>query len=107
VLDAAQAVAHAVPDLSALACDFMAFRATRCTGRWASARWWAGVPRWNGWSRLRYGGDMVAWVSATEAGFAELPARLEGGTPNVAGAVGMAAAARFIDAIGRARSTRT
>jgi cysteine desulfurase/selenocysteine lyase len=52
---------------------------------------------------LRYGGDMVAWVSATEASFAELPARLEGGTPNVAGAIGMAAAAGFIQQIGRDR----
>ncbi|HEX6361384.1 MAG TPA: aminotransferase class V-fold PLP-dependent enzyme, partial [Albitalea sp.] len=43
----------------------------------------------------------VRWVSAEEAGFAELPARLEGGTPNVAGAVGMAAAAAFIDEVGR------
>ena len=50
---------------------------------------------------LRYGGDMVAWVSTTEASFAELPMRLEGGTPNVAGAVGLAAAADFIDRTGR------
>jgi hypothetical protein len=40
-------------------------------------------------------------VSATDASFAALPARLEGGTPNVAGAVGLAAAADFIDSIGR------
>ena len=46
---------------------------------------------------------MVAWVSATEASFADLPARLEGGTPNVAGAIGMAAAAGFIDQVGRDR----
>jgi cysteine desulfurase/selenocysteine lyase len=44
---------------------------------------------------------MVAWVSTTEASFAELPMRLEGGTPNVAGAVGLAAAADFIDRTGR------
>jgi cysteine desulfurase/selenocysteine lyase len=44
---------------------------------------------------------MVEWVSEQEASFAPLPARLEGGTPNVAGAVGLAAAAAFIDGIGR------
>jgi cysteine desulfurase/selenocysteine lyase len=44
---------------------------------------------------------MVEWVSETQASFAELPARLEGGTPNVAGAVGMAEAAAFIDDVGR------
>ena len=52
-----------------------------------------------GWKALY--GDMVEWVSYTAAGYAALPARLEGGTPNVAGAVGLAAAARFIDGIGR------
>jgi cysteine desulfurase/selenocysteine lyase len=45
---------------------------------------------------------MVEWVGLHEARYAELPMRLEGGTPNVAGAVGMAAAARYIDAVGRA-----
>ena len=51
---------------------------------------------------LRLGGDMVESVQWHTARYADLPARLEGGTPNVAGAVGLAAAARFIDATGRA-----
>jgi cysteine desulfurase/selenocysteine lyase len=50
---------------------------------------------------LRLGGDMVTWVTEQDAEFAELPARLEGGTPDVAGAVGMAAAAAYIEGIGR------
>ena len=44
---------------------------------------------------------MVEPVGLHEARFAPLPARLEGGSPNVAAAVGMAAAAAFIDGIGR------
>jgi cysteine desulfurase/selenocysteine lyase len=44
---------------------------------------------------------MVEQVRLDEARFAPLPARLEGGTPNVAGAVGIAAAAAFIDGVGR------
>ena len=103
VLDAAQAVGHAVPDLSALACDFMAFSGHKMYGPMGTG---ALVGRRVALERLeplRYGGDMVAWVSATETTFAELPMRLEGGTPNVAGAVGQAAAATFIDGIGRGR----
>ena len=50
---------------------------------------------------LRLGGDMVDWVTLDAAGYAQLPARLEGGTPNVAGAVGLAAAARYLDETGR------
>ena len=46
---------------------------------------------------------MVEWVEYDRAGYAAVPTRLEGGTPNVTGAVGLAAAARFIDQIGRSR----
>jgi cysteine desulfurase / selenocysteine lyase len=103
VLDAAQAVAHGTPDLSTLACDFMAFSGHKMYGPMGTG---ALVGRRAALERLeplRYGGDMVAWVSATEASFADLPARLEGGTPHVAGAIGMAAAAGFIDQVGRGR----
>lgn len=103
VLDAAQSVGHAVPKLSVLDCDFMAFSGHKMYGPMGTG---VLVGRRSALERLeplRYGGDMVAWVSATEASFAELPQRLEGGTPNVSGAVGLAAAAAFIDQTGRAR----
>lgn len=103
VLDAAQAVGHEVPDLGALACDFMAFSGHKMYGPMGTG---ALVGRRAALERLvplRYGGDMVSWVTTTDASFAELPTRLEGGTPNVAGAVGMAAAAAFIDRVGRSR----
>lgn len=101
VLDAAQAVGHEVPDLSKLACDFMAFSGHKMYGPMGTG---ALVGRRDALERLvplRFGGDMVSWVGETDATFAALPARLEGGTPNVAGAVGIAAAADYIDAIGR------
>lgn len=101
LLDAAQAVAHEVPDLSALACDFLVFSGHKMygpmgTGVLAGQR--SALARL---APLRLGGDMVESVSEQSATFAELPARLEGGTPNVSGAVGLAAAASFIDAVGR------
>ncbi|HEY8709535.1 MAG TPA: aminotransferase class V-fold PLP-dependent enzyme, partial [Burkholderiaceae bacterium] len=102
VLDAAQAVGHDVPDASALACDFMAFSGHKMYGPMGAG---ALVGRRAALDRLvplRYGGDMVQWVTYTDACFAELPARLEGGTPNVAGAVGFSAAVAFIDQVGRA-----
>ncbi|MBS0302602.1 MAG: aminotransferase class V-fold PLP-dependent enzyme, partial [Proteobacteria bacterium] len=102
VLDAAQAASHAVPDLSRLACDFMAFSGHKMygpmgTGVLAGRR--AALERLH---PLRLGGDMVEWVKYDSAAWAALPARLEGGTPNVGGAVGLAAAAQFIDQVGRA-----
>lgn len=102
VLDAAQAVAHD-PALSAAGCDFFAFSGHKMHGPMGTG---ALVGRRAALERLApllYGGDMVDWVETTRAGFAPLPARLEGGTPNVAGAVGLAAAAAFIDHVGRPR----
>jgi cysteine desulfurase/selenocysteine lyase len=101
VLDAAQAVAHEVPDLGALACDFMVFSGHKMYGPMGTGALVGRRAALECLAPLRFGGDMVQWVSDTEAVFAELPARLEGGTPNVAGAVGMAAAAAFIDQVGR------
>ena len=101
VLDAAQAVAHEVPVLSALDCDFMAFSGHKMYGPMGIG---ALVGRRDALERLvplLVGGDMVEWVSEIDAGFAALPQRLEGGTPNVSGAVGLAAAAAFIDELGR------
>ena len=101
VLDAAQAVAHEVPDIGALACDFMAFSGHKMYGPMGTGALGGRRAALERLAPLRYGGDMVQWVGYGEARYAELPARLEGGTPNVAAAVGMAAAAAFIDGIGR------
>lgn len=103
VLDAAQAVAHEPIDLAALACDFLAFSGHKMHGPMGSGVLAGRRSALERVEPLRYGGDMVDWVSETEAGFAELPMRLEGGTPNVSAAVGLAAAADFIDGIGRSR----
>ncbi len=103
VLDAAQAVSHAALDVSAIGCDFLAFSSHKMYGPMGVG---ALVGRQAALERLvplRLGGDMVQWVSFDDAVFAGLPARLEGGTPNVAGAVGMAAASAFIGQIGHAR----
>jgi cysteine desulfurase / selenocysteine lyase len=101
VLDAAQAVAHETPQLLALACDFMAFSGHKMYGPMGTGALAGRRKSLERLAPLRLGGDMVTWVTEQEAQFAEVPARLEGGTPNVAGAVGMAAAAAFIDGIGR------
>lgn len=101
VLDAAQAVAHAMPALADLACDFMAFSGHKMYGPMGTG---ALVGRRAALERLyplRLGGDMVQDVTCERALYAGLPARLEGGTPNVGGAVGLAAAADFITGIGR------
>ena len=102
VLDAAQAVGHGMPALSALACDFMAFSGHKMYGPMGIGVLAGRRDALERLYPLRLGGDMVEDVSYERAVYAALPARLEGGTPTVAGAVGLAAAATFIDRIGRA-----
>uniref|UniRef100_UPI00351D9D32 aminotransferase class V-fold PLP-dependent enzyme n=1 Tax=Rhodoferax sp. TaxID=50421 RepID=UPI00351D9D32 len=102
VLDAAQAVGHSALNLHTLACDFMAFSAHKMYGPMGMGALVGKRSSLERLTPLRFGGDMVQSVSYTDAVFAELPARLEGGTPNVSGAVGMAAAATYIEAIGHA-----
>ncbi len=101
VLDAAQAVAHETPQLMALACDFMAFSGHKMYGPMGTGVLAGRRKSLERLTPLRFGGDMVERVGEQDATFAPVPARLEGGTPNVAGAVGLAAAAAFIEQTGR------
>jgi len=102
VLDAAQAVGHTMPGIATLDCDFMAFSGHKMYGPMGTGALVGRRAALERLAPLRLGGDMVEWVSYEGADFAGLPARLEGGTPNVAGAVGLAAAAAFIERTGRA-----
>ncbi len=101
VLDAAQAASHSLPAIGALECDFMAFSGHKMYGPMGIGVLAGRRTALAKLAPLRLGGDMVESVSLHEARFAPLPARLEGGTPNVGAAVGMAAAALFIDGIDR------
>ncbi|MDE1999670.1 MAG: SufS family cysteine desulfurase [Burkholderiales bacterium] len=100
VLDAAQAIGHGGVDIAALGADFMAFSGHKMYGPMGVGALAGRREALERLTPLRFGGDMVQWVQWADASFADLPARLEGGTPNVSGAVGMAAAARFIEQAG-------
>src|SRR5439155_9157129 len=54
------------------------------------------MPPWHG------GGEMIVSVALDKSTFKKAPHRFEGGTPNIAGAIGLAAAIDYIEGIGRA-----
>jgi cysteine desulfurase / selenocysteine lyase len=100
LLDGAQAVPHQRVDLASLDCDFYAFSAHKMygptgigvlVGREALLE---AMPPWQG------GGDMILTVSFEKTTYNELPFKFEAGTPNISGAVGLAAAIDYIDALG-------
>ena len=104
LVDGAQAVAHQRIDVQSLGCDFYAFSSHKLYGptgigvlygREAVLR---DMPPWQG------GGDMILTVSFTGTTYNELPFRFEAGTPNISGAVGLAAAMDWLDALGIERA---
>jgi len=100
LVDGAQAAAHLPIDVAALGADFYALSGHKMFGPtgigvlWARAEILAGMPPWHG------GGEMVLSVRETDATYREPPRRFEAGTPDIAGAVGLGAAAAYLRALG-------
>jgi cysteine desulfurase/selenocysteine lyase len=99
LLDGAQAVAHMKIDVAALDCDFYAFSGHKLFGPtgigvlYGKAELMDRMPPWQG------GGDMISSVTLDEVRYNTLPAKFEAGTPDIAGAVGLAAAIRYLNGI--------
>ena len=96
VVDGAQAMAHLDVDVAALGCDFYAFSAHKMYGPTGIGALWGRehllerMPPW------QTGGEMIEEVRIDRTSYAGLPFRFEAGTPNIAGAVGIAAAADYL-----------
>lgn len=106
VVDGAQAVAHAEVDVQALGCDFYAFSAHKMYGPTGIGVLYGREPSLEGIPPLFGGGDMIESVTLESASYAVLPARLEAGTPNISGAVGLHAAIRFLSTFDRPGQAR-
>jgi cysteine desulfurase / selenocysteine lyase len=104
LVDGPQAAPHLVIDVRALGCDFYAFSGHKAYGPsgigalWARRGILAAMPPW------QTGGGIVRSVTFEGTEYAEPPARFEPGTPNLEGAVGLAAAIDFLEAVGRPRA---
>jgi len=103
LVDGAQAVAHQAVDVQALDCDFYAFSGHKLYGPTGIGVLYGrrsvlkSMPPWQG------GGDMIVTVAFDHSTYADVPQRFEAGTPNIAGAIGLAAAIDYLSAIGMAR----
>lgn len=101
LVDGAQAIAHLSVDVQELDCDFYAFSGHKVYAPmgigvlYGKARHLEAMPPWQG------GGDMVKAVTFERTTYNVAPFKFEAGTPNVAGAVGLAAAFDVLDGFGR------
>jgi cysteine desulfurase / selenocysteine lyase len=101
VVDGAQSAPHMPVDVPSLGADFYAFSGhkmcgpTGIGGLWGRREVLEAMPPFHG------GGDMIDFVELESSTYAPIPAKFEAGTPNVAGAVGLGAAAEYLAGIGR------
>jgi cysteine desulfurase / selenocysteine lyase len=96
LVDGAQGVAHLPADVKAMDCDFFAFSGHKMYGPTGIGALWGRRELLEQMQPLLYGGEMVARVEDQASTWAEVPYRFEGGTTNVAGAVGLAAAIAWL-----------
>jgi cysteine desulfurase / selenocysteine lyase len=100
LIDGAQAVAHLPVNVRALGCDFYCFSGHKLyapTGigvLYGREGLLDAMPPWQG------GGDMIRTVSFQQSTWNDLPWKFEAGTPNISGAVGLAAAMDYLEAVG-------
>ena len=100
LVDGAQAVPHMAVDVAALDVDFYAFSGHKVYGPtgigvlYGKRHHLLEMPPWQG------GGDMILSVTFAATTFAEPPHRFEAGTPNIEGAIGLAAALAYLDGLG-------
>jgi cysteine desulfurase / selenocysteine lyase len=100
LVDGAQAAPHLPVDVQALGCDFYAFSGHKMAGPMGIGALWARRELLESMPPYQGGGEMIETVLPDESTWAEVPHKFEAGTPNVGGAVGMAAAAAFVESLG-------
>ncbi len=101
LVDGAQAAPHLPIDVQSLGCDFYAISGHKMCGPMGIGALWARRELLEEMPPYQGGGEMIETVLPDESTWAPVPHKFEAGTPNVAGAVGMAAAAAFLESLGR------
>ncbi|MEE8580082.1 MAG: cysteine desulfurase [Myxococcota bacterium] len=103
LIDGAQAVPHMPVDVSELGCDFYGFTGHKLFGPTGIGVLYAKLSHLEQMPPYQGGGDMIASVSFEKTLYAEVPAKFEAGTPNIAGAIGLAAAIDYVTELGMER----
>jgi cysteine desulfurase/selenocysteine lyase len=99
LVDACQSASHFEVDVAALGCDFLCFSGHKVCGPTGIGVLWGRPELLDAMPPYQGGGDMIQRVDFAGTTYRAAPERFEAGTPHIAGAVGLAAALRYVAAL--------
>ena len=102
VVDGSQAAPHMPVDIPAIGCDFYALTGHKMSGPTGTGVLWARRELLEAMPPFLGGGEMIKEVRLDGTVFNDPPHKFEAGTPNIAGFVGLGAAAGYLSALGMA-----
>ena len=100
LVDGSQAVPHQPVDVKAWDCDFLVFSGHKMAGPTGIGLLYGKRALLESMPPFLSGGDMIRRVTLESATWNELPQKFEAGTPSIAEAIGLGAAADFLTEIG-------
>lgn len=100
VVDGAQSAPHMKIDVKDIDADFFAFSGHKLCGPMGIGVLYGKKDILEEMPPFLRGGEMIEYVTREDATWAELPHKFEAGTVNASGAVGLAAAIKYISSIG-------
>jgi len=100
LVDGAQAVPHVPVDVQEIGCDFYAFSGHKMLAPMGSGALWARRELLEAMPPFLAGGEMIREVHLRRSEFNDIPWKFEAGTPAVADAIGLGAAAEYLMDIG-------
>lgn len=103
VADGAQSVPHVPTDVRYLEVDFLAFSGHKMLGPTGIGVLWGREDILEEMMPFKVGGDTIKDVTVDYVVWHDLPWRFEAGTPNIAGGIGLAEAAKYLSKIGMER----
>ncbi len=100
LVDASQSASHLPIDVRAMDCDFLAFSGHKLLGPSGIGVLYGKRERLEQLALYQTGGGMVRLHADDHFEVQDVPGRFEAGTPNIEGAIGLAAAVGYLEALG-------
>ncbi|MCD5325178.1 MULTISPECIES: cysteine desulfurase [Pontibacillus] len=100
LVDGAQSAPHMRIDVQELDCDFFAFSGHKMGGPTGIGVLYGKKSLLQDMEPVEFGGEMIDFVGLYDSTWKELPWKFEGGTPIIAGAIGLGASIDFLEEVG-------